>query len=52
MGADFEFIRPDTEGTIQTDEGIDAFGAYIQSSTALTQKLDFHGSFARVIIPM
>lgn len=41
MGADFEFIRPDTEGTIQTDEGIDAFGAYIQSSTALTQKLDF-----------
>ncbi|MDA0684618.1 MAG: TonB-dependent receptor [Bacteroidetes bacterium] len=41
MGADFEFIRPDTEGTIQTDEGIDEFGGYIQSSTALSQKLDF-----------
>ena len=41
VGADFEFIRPDTKGTIQTDEGIDEFGGYIQSTTNLTQKLDF-----------
>ena len=41
LGADFEFIRPDTEGTIQTDDGIDEFGGYVQSTTNLTQKLDF-----------
>lgn len=41
MGADFEFIRPDTEGTIQTDDGIDEFGGYIQSTTNISPKLDF-----------
>lgn len=41
VGGDFEFIRPDTEGTIQTDDGIDEFGGYLQSTTALTPKLDF-----------
>jgi iron complex outermembrane receptor protein len=41
VGADFEMTRPDTEGTIQTDEGIDEFGGYLQSTTKLTGKLDF-----------
>jgi len=41
VGADFEFIRPDTKGTIQTDEGIDEFGGYVQSTTAVTGKIDF-----------
>ena len=40
-GADFEMIRPDTEGTIQTDEGIDEIGGYLQSTTKLSNKLDF-----------
>ncbi len=41
VGGDFEMIRPDTEGTIQTDDGIDELGAYLQSTTKLTNKLDF-----------
>ncbi|MDE2996033.1 MAG: TonB-dependent receptor [Bacteroidota bacterium] len=41
VGADFEMIRPDTRGTIQTDEGIDEIGGYLQSTTNLTSKLDF-----------
>jgi outer membrane receptor for ferrienterochelin and colicins len=41
IGADFEFIRPDTKGTIQTDEGIDEFGGYVQSTTKINEKLDF-----------
>ena len=41
VGADFEFIRPDTKGTIQTDDGIDEFGGYVQSTTAINEKLDF-----------
>ncbi|MDA1028290.1 MAG: TonB-dependent receptor [Bacteroidetes bacterium] len=41
LGADFEFIRPDTEGTIQTDDGIDEFGAYVQSTTKINPKIDF-----------
>jgi len=44
VGADFEFIRPDTEGTIQTDDGIDEFGGYVQSTRALTSKLDLTGA--------
>ncbi|MDA0875035.1 MAG: TonB-dependent receptor [Bacteroidetes bacterium] len=44
VGADFEFIRPDTEGTIQTDEGIDEFGGYLQTTRAITQKLDITGA--------
>jgi len=44
VGADFEFIRPDTEGTIQTDDGIDEFGGYFQTSRALTGKLDITGA--------
>ena len=41
VGADIEMIRPDTRGTIQTDEGIDEIGGYLQSTTNLTSKLDF-----------
>ncbi len=44
VGADFEFIRPDTEGTIQTDDGIDEFGGYFQSTRALSPKLDLTGA--------
>jgi iron complex outermembrane receptor protein len=40
VGGDFEMIRPDTEGTIQTDDGIDEVGGYLQSTTKLTNKLD------------
>ncbi len=40
VGADFESIRPDTEGTIQTDEGIDEYGAYVQSTTKVNPKID------------
>ena len=40
VGADFESIRPDTEGTIQTDEGIDEYGAYVQSTTKVNPKMD------------
>jgi len=40
VGGDFEMIRPDTKGTIQTDEGIDEVGGYLQSTTKLTNKLD------------
>ena len=39
IGADFEMIRPDTKGTIQTDEGIDKFGVYAQTTTDISQKL-------------
>jgi len=41
VGGDFEMIRPDTEGTIQTDDGIDEVGGYLQSTTKLTNQLDF-----------
>ncbi len=41
VGADFELIRPDTEGTIQTDDGIDEFGAYIQTTSTVTSNIDF-----------
>ncbi|MEQ9104637.1 MAG: TonB-dependent receptor [Rhodothermales bacterium] len=44
VGADMELIRPDTEGTIlgrnENDDNIDEFGGYVQSTTALTNKLD------------
>ena len=40
VGADMEMIRPDTEGTIQTDDGIDEMGGYLQSTTKLTNKLN------------
>lgn len=40
VGADFESVRPDTEGTIQTDEGIDEYGGYVQSTTKVNPKID------------
>lgn len=44
VGADMELIRPDTEGTIlgrnENDDNIDEFGGYIQSTSAVTDKLD------------
>lgn len=44
VGLDAEFTRPDTEGLIlgrnEDDDAIDEYGAYVQSVTSLTQKLD------------
>ncbi len=43
-GVDALFTRPDTEGTItgnnEDDDGIDEYGAYLQSETELTPDLD------------
>ncbi len=44
IGADLELTRPDTEGTIQTDEGIDEIGGYIQVTSSLTSMLNFTGA--------
>ncbi len=39
VGADFEITRPDTEGTIQTDDGIDEYSGYLQATTNLTNQV-------------
>ncbi len=39
IGGDMELTRPDTKGSIQTDEGIDEFGGYIQTTSKLTSML-------------
>lgn len=45
IGVDLELTRPDTEGTIlgrnESDDAISEYGAYVQSQTALSPKLDF-----------
>ncbi len=41
FGVDLELTRPDTEGTIQTDEGIDEVGGYVQVTSSLTSMLNF-----------
>lgn len=44
LGADAELLRPDTEGTIygrnEDDDAISETGAYVQSTTAISDKLD------------
>ncbi|HEX7070788.1 MAG TPA: TonB-dependent receptor [Rhodothermales bacterium] len=44
VGADFNLISPDTDGTIygrnEDDDQIQEIGAYVQSTTAVTPKLD------------
>ncbi|MGH7494387.1 MAG: TonB-dependent receptor domain-containing protein [bacterium] len=44
VGADFDLIRPDTKGTIygrnENDDKIQEFGGYVQTTSALTSKLD------------
>jgi outer membrane receptor for ferrienterochelin and colicins len=44
-GVDAQFTRPNTEGTIngihESTDGIDEYGFYVQSETALTEQLDF-----------
>jgi iron complex outermembrane receptor protein len=44
LGVDAELIRPDTDGTIlgrnEEDDSISEYGAYVQSTTALSPKLD------------
>jgi len=39
IGVDSEITRPDTEGTIQTDDGIDEYGGYFQATSDLTDKV-------------
>lgn len=43
-GVDAEFTRPDTEGTIlgrnEDDDSIDEYGAYLQSTTSLTDQVE------------
>jgi iron complex outermembrane receptor protein len=44
FGVDLELTRPDTEGTIlgrnENNDNIDEYGVYVQSTTALSPKLD------------
>ena len=44
MGVDVELLRPDTQGTIhgrnEDVNSIDEYGVYVQSTTAITSKLD------------
>lgn len=48
LGADADLTRPDTEGTIlgrnEDNDSINEYGAYVQSQTAVTPKLDLVGA--------